>query len=367
MRTSAYGDKMRWLCVASVMITNILIGVLATAQPVRAATPVPAVQASHVYTAALPPTPVAPPDNNDDQRIIRGNKIVSNGSFTLNSNEVLQGDLTVVGGAALLEEGSRVEGSVSVIGGNLDAYGTITRDLTQIGGSVHLRSTLRVLGRQSIVGGSIQRDPGAYIAKQDTPPGNFSFNWNWPQAARQPMEQLAEMLRGFFAAIAGIIVITLLSVAIMALFPSNVALMTETARRQWLVAGSVGVLTDVAVPIVIILFAITICLIPAAIVLALAWGLAILAGWAVVARILGEWLVVGLSLRSWSPLARTALGAVILGILSALPIIGWVIGFLASAVGIGALILTRVGTQAYPRIVSVAQQAPAPPLPPSTG
>jgi hypothetical protein len=47
-------------------------------------------------------------------------------------------------------------------------------------------------------------------------------------------------------------------------------------------------------------------------------------------------------------IGQTAAGAVLLALLGSIPILGGLVGFVATALGLGALILTRAGTQRYP-------------------
>ncbi len=58
----------------------------------------------------------------------------------------------------------------------------------------------------------------------------------------------------------------------------------------------------------------------------------------------------------------------LLAVLGAVPLIGWLVGFAASAIGMGALILTVAGTQDYPRPTGVVAGpvAPVSPVTPSS-
>jgi hypothetical protein len=358
-------DKfIRRVCSGGALMALAAVSVLAITNPALAETAAPGVQASHVYTTAVPPTPAPPPVIEDDRRVLRGDKLVTSGTFILRSDEILQGDLTVMGGEAILQEGSRVQGTVSVLGGSLDVYGELRGNLTQLGGTLRLRSSASVLGRLSTVGGNLQRDSGAYVAQQDADIARTGWRWNIPPFFRNLAQSFSDTVRGVFGAITGIIIITLLSIAVMALFPTNVAVIAQTARQQTLASGSIGILTYIAIPIIVAILAITICLIPAAIILVIAWVLAIVVGWASIARILGERLAVGFALRNWSPIGEMALGAAVLAALGALPIVGWLVGLAASAVGIGALLLTRAGTLAYPAPAATVPHDPAGSLPP---
>ena len=277
--------------------------------------------------------------------------MVSGERFTLRSNEILRGDLTVFGGDVVLEENSRVEGDVTLFGGSADIYGDVTRDLTMVGGSAHLRPSSRVEGKQTMLGGSLTRDEGSVIGGQSAQgsgaPFSGGFPWNWQSQFRDMLDRVNNV----FSTIAGAILITLLSVAIVALFPAHVARVVEVAQRQWLAAGSIGLLTFMTVPIALVLLSVTICLIPAAVLLLIAWVLAMLGGWAVVARMLGERLAIGLKLTNWSVPGQTALGAVVLALAGALPVIGWLIGLLAIALGMGALILMFADMRSRPRAI----------------
>ena len=355
------------LSVAGLLASS---AVLLLSVPALAAGPAPdalSAPASSVYNQAEPtPVPEAP---DEDRRIIRGDEVVTGDNFTLRSNETLRGNLSVFGGNAVLEEGSRVEGSVTAFGGNTDVAGAVTGDLSVIGGSTRLRASARIEGDLSRLGGSLTQDPGAVVEGQSnrftgprivppTPPRPFDvggrFRWIW------------DGVGNFFGTVASILVITLLSIAAIALFPANARRAERTIRSQWLASGAIGVLTYVAVPIVIVIMSITICLIPAAILLALALAVLVVCGWAVVARMVGEWLMVGFKQTNWTPVGQTAAGAVALAVLGAIPVIGWLVGFVASSIGMGALILTVAGTKDYPRppLAPVAPVGPVAPVAP---
>ena len=313
--------------------------------------------------AEAAPTEAAPVPA--EQEIIRGNQLVTVGSYTLRSGQTLRGDLTIFGGEAILEEGSRVEGNVSVLGGTADIAGAITEDMNLVGGSVRLRASAEVDGDVNVMGGSVAKDPGAIVRGETN-------RFTGPRVAPQmnprmdgydsgwdgPFRWLFDLVAGALAALMGILLITLFSIAAVALFPNNVARTAGTIGSQWLVSVAIGALTYVAVPILIVLLSITLCLIPVAVLLALAWAVAILFGWAIVARMVGERVMIGLKRNNWTLIGQTAFGAVLLALLGSIPIFGWLVGFVASSIGVGALILTRFGTQAYPRYVApVATQA----------
>lgn len=336
-----------------------------------AARPAPdARPATHLWLAdqvRATPTPVP---YEEDRRILRGDQVVMGDSFTLRSDETLRGDLTVFGGNAMLEEGSRVEGNVSIFGGNATIAGTVTGDLSMIGSSARLAASARIQGDLSILGGSVTRDPGAVVegrSNRYTGPRITTPN-PVPSVNRSdnPFRWVWDMMGNFTATLAGIFLIAVLSIAAIALFPANAQRAERVIRSQWLLAGAIGVLTYVTVPILIVILTVLICTIPAAIALALALAVLVVCGWAVVARMVGEWLMNGFKQTNWTPVGQTAAGAVLLALLGAVPLVGWLVGFAASAIGMGALVLTVAGTQDYPRPAGVVTGpvAPASPVPP---
>ncbi len=322
----------------------LILAVLAVTAPALAATPPPGEQ------AALPtPTPVATPTYEDDRQVLQGDRVVNGGDFTLHSNEVLRGDLTSFGGNVVLEENSRVEGNVTLFGGQADIYGTITRDLTSLGGETHLRSSAHVAGSQTGLGGSVTREEGSVVEGQHTQEPDASANDQFPREWLAPFRYFMDRVGNVFSTVGGVILLTMLSVSIAVLFPAYVTRIAEVARQQWLVSGGTGLLTFVIVSVAIFILAITICLIPAALLLTVALALALLGGWAVVASILGERLVIGFKGTGWTVAARTALGAAVLALLGLLPPpIGWMISVVAVAWGMGALVLMFINLRSHP-------------------
>ena len=318
-----------------------------------------------------PPTPAAPvaPEaprtkfSTEDRRVIEGDQTVSGGSFTLESDETLQGDLNILGGTAETKPGSRIEGSVNLAGGTVEIAGTVTGDVNVVGGTAHLLKGAVVEGKLITLGGTVKKDIGAVTHKGTTElkgplpaldrifgPGASEDNGGrWPNwRVNTDVDWFDRWNNSVLGNVTGMILATLLAVVVISLIPTNIARTIDTARSQLVTAGAVGGLSFVAVPVAVVLLSITICLIPGAILLALAWAVGIFVGWTAVARWLGERMMIGFGKRDWTLVGQTAVGAFVLALLGVLPLVGWLIGLLASSVGLGALILTRFGTQGYP-------------------
>jgi cytoskeletal protein CcmA (bactofilin family) len=305
------------------------------------------------------PTPAVAPPLEDDRRILRGDRNISGGNFTLESDETLRGDLNVFGGNITLDERSRVEGNVNIFGGNADIAGTVTGDLQIVGGNVDLRSSGNIEGDVIKVGGQLNRDSGAVIGGRETTM-NLPFI---PELDGRPEVRVERGFDGdrdggpfdwFWNILGGIFglflaaVIVLIAMGVAAIAPTNMAMASGVATASWLVSGAVGALTLIAVPIVAGLLIITLCLSPFGVLLLVLYAAGILAGWSVSARLLGERIMRAVNRSDWSLVGQTLAGAVLLALLGGVPIIGGLIGFTATALGLGALVLTRAGTRTYP-------------------
>lgn len=346
---------MRSLFVTAIAATAALTVMLAVATPSFA-------------QRQTPPTPIPPeapraPFNEpstEDRRIIEGDQTISGGNYTLEADETLQGDLNIFGGTAKTKAGSIIEGSVNLFGGSVEIAGRVQGDVYVVGGDAHLRKGAVVEGKLTTLGGTVKKDTGAVTHKGTTelngpiPPldrifGEDGGGGRWPNwNVNTNVDWFDRWNNSFWDDLTGIILATLLAIVTISLLPRNIARTIDTARSQLVMAGAVGGLSWVAVPVVVTLMAITICLIPGAIVLALAWGVGIFVGWSAVARWLGERMMIGFGKRDWTLVGQTAVGAFVLALLGSLQLVGWLIGLLASSVGLGALILTRFGTQNYP-------------------
>jgi hypothetical protein len=144
--------------------------------------------------------------------------------------------------------------------------------------------------------------------------------------------------------------------------PNPTTRTSQAVVKQPVMAGGVGLLTIIVTPIVLLLFLITCILSP----ISLLGALALVVAWAFGRIAIG--LEIGHRIaktfdRDWPiPLAAGvgtfALVLVIDSIGTFLPCVGWLIPTIVGLFGLGGVILTRFGTQAYP--LEDAEEAPFP-------
>jgi len=300
-----------------------------------------------------------------------GDEFVFGGVFTLDEGDRLRGNLYVFGGVATVEEKARVSGDVIVFGGALDIAGEVEGDITIMGGNVELRETAVVEGDVNSVGGSITPAEGAVIE------GDFNEGLNAPFAIFTPsvgprtidrdikvdfnpiVDFLWFMFRTFLWAALAIVAVLFL--------PRQTERTANAALAQPLISIGVGLLTIIVVPIVLIILLITIIGIPVSLLGMLAlfiiWALGIVS----LGTELGRRLAVLLK-QDWALPVSAGLGTFILiflanGIGQAVPCVGWLVPLALGLLGVGAVLLTRFGTQDYPPVYPPAPGSPVGPAP----
>ncbi len=300
-------------------------------------------------------------------------KVVIGQDYVLSSGQVLDGALIVVGGNVILEAGSRVNGDTVVVGGNLSASGEIHGNVVNFGKSVTLSATALVTGDITALGGSLNIADGARVLGNVNEGFRGPFYFNFPnryipqfQTDLNPFfDRLWFFFRTFLWAALAVLVVLFL--------PLQTERTGQAALKQPFTAGALGLLTVIIAPLVVLFLAITILLIPvalvAALLLALAWAFGLVSLGYLVGKRMQE-----LTHQEWAPAVAAGLGTFLLilvinGMRSLIPCIFWVIPAATGMVGLGAVILTRFGTQTYPPFASLPPasfgQPPAPPSPPA--
>ncbi len=306
-----------------------------------------------VLALALTPTASAAADGMQDGKVIFG------GSYTLLSGETLNGDLVVFGGNVTVEETAVLNGSLVVMGGNVRSDGTINGDVVLIGGAMHLGAAALVAGDVALVGGLLEREEGArvlgQVAENVTAPINApDVNVPQPWAPVRPWWADLGWMLVHAIALAGLAMLAVLFVE------KPLTRVQKTAVSQPLTAGGTGLLSLVLLPGALLVLAITIILLPVALVLGLVFVAASLFGWLALGVETGRRLARAFA-ADWSPVVAAGLGVFILNLVTDLlgfiPCLGWLPSLLIFSIGLGAVLLTRFGTTDYPTPVSAAAAA----------
>ncbi|MBI5650025.1 MAG: hypothetical protein HZC40_06180 [Chloroflexi bacterium] len=320
---------------------------------------------------ALAATPVFAQDARIGDRIctggttvIQSNDVVDNVVLfgcgaRISSSAKVQGDVVAFGGDVVIEPNVAVGGNVVLFGGNLDIAGQIGEDIVLFGGNAILQSTAIVDGSVIAIGGTVDRKEGAVVrGTQSISRGRSNGTITPPTPPRPPVvrvipnrnwfdyaiEFVFDLVRGVVIAIA----LAALGALTVSIWPQQIEQVNATAQSHALPSLGVGCLTQVVGVTLILLLTIIICGIPIALIVALALMLAWLVGWIALGRLAGEKVLRALKRQEFVPVIAVVVGVFLLALIGVVPVIGWFIALLVSTLGIGAVVLTRFGTRAYP-------------------
>lgn len=307
--------------------------------------------------------------------VLLDGRIVFGGSYTLRTGEILDGDLLALGGNVTLEAGSTVTGSVVVVGGNLNASGRIDNDLSVIGGNVNLEAGAVVGGDLTAFGGNVNRDPASTIEGQIRSGGNtveipwvlgpegmprlegpFSGRTWSPRLDLEPSP--AWKVGGWLMRS---VLMAALAVLVVMFGASGAGRVARAAADSLPAAGVIGLLGLVAIPALLVLLMLTICLIPFSVVGFVVFGVAIVYGWIGIGLEVGERMTRSFHWRL-DPAAAAGVGTLVVSLVAHgigfLACVGWLAPLFVSAVGLGAVLLTRFGRQGYPATAPAVAEVP---------
>lgn len=282
-------------------------------------------------------------------------KVVFGGTFRLESGETLDDDLVVLGGTATLEEDSLVQGDVAILGGTATVAGEINGDLVVFGGSVRLKETARIDGQLVNFGAALQREEGAVIQGGEAI-GPFEFGlrgpWSperWQRAGPADWfdasgRVILRMVWGLIQDIGRAVILSILGLLIVLFWPEPSQQVGSAMVAKPLPSLGVGLLS------LVVAFCVGLILLIAACSGLLVWLAAVVAwifGWTAVGLMVGQRVLEAFKVEPTLPLA-TIVGVAVISLIWAFPCLGDLFALIVGAAGLGAVVLTRAGTQPYP-------------------
>ncbi|MBN1810607.1 MAG: polymer-forming cytoskeletal protein [Anaerolineae bacterium] len=288
--------------------------------------------------------------------------------YTVESGTTIKGNLTVFDGDVIVEDGGAVAGTIVIWGGNAEIEGTVEGDLVVSGGDVYLGDDAWVQGDivcswdcsieqdedarvdgKIIEGGVLPQIPPAPEIRV-LPPMNVRF---------ADPEMVLGPLFSFVRNIISALVVAALAVLVALLLPQQTTRVGQTMTKAVVPSFGYGLLTALAAGAAIILLVLTICLSPIAILAALVLLAAGLYGWICFGAVIGERLLKAFNAKVVEPVWAAGLGTLIVSLIIAfidaglslvccLEVIAWTAVFVLGCAGLGAVVLTRFGSQPYP-------------------
>lgn len=244
-----------------------------------------------------------------------------------------------------IEVAGRVASDVAALNGDVRVTGEVTGDLIILGGRARLSPTAKVGGDVYTLGGTIEAAPGARIGGRSVA---------YPDASAATLALLEAPTLGTSAA-SPLVLGTKLALltawlALVLLFfaatgrqvlATSESVVQQPIRCFWV--GLTGVLAMVLTAFFFSLFAAALVGIPLILLVALFALVAKLWGMVAVFHALGRVLGEKLLRRPLSPLNTATVGLVVLGSLKLLPWVGTLVWSVATFIGVGASLVTKLG------------------------
>ncbi len=261
--------------------------------------------------------------------VVDGDVLVAGANVIIEEGAVINGSLLVGAGTVTLQ--GHVKGSARIGAGAITMTGRIDgnaelltdggltlADRAQIGGDLIYQGPSRIEIGEGIVHGSV-----TFMQPKDEISKDFDFS---------PLFGLAMHIFGFFAAIiAGVIII--------ALTKDHACRTANKIRTRPLKSLGIGFVAYICSPIVILITLVLIITIPFSFILALAYLIALYISKFYFAIWLGSWMLRrGERIMTKSPVPPMLLGLLIVYLLTAIPILGTLIGIVIIFFGLGALL-----------------------------
>jgi hypothetical protein len=298
-------------------------------------------------------------------------------SYTLKSGDTLNGNLWVLGGNATIESGAQVNGNILLAGGNLHLFGNVDGNISATGGLVEIGSSAVVHGNVNVAGAFLDRSNSAVISGSVTNEPKSPFQFTPPTGDRIPNIQirLAPLWNaiGFFFRT---FLMAALAILVAMFWPKQTHRTAKAAVSQPLITGGLGLLTAVITPLVALVMAVTILLIPVVFLGLILLGIMIAFGWISIGMEVGRRLEQAFK-TEWALPVTAGLGTFLLtlvigGVGQLVPCVGWLAPTAVGVMGLGAVLLTRFGSQDYPTNLPASggpsgltiPMTPVPPSPP---
>jgi hypothetical protein len=277
-------------------------------------------------------------------------------------------DLTV-------EVDEEIDGDIVALGGSVEIRGTVTGNAVAIGGDVEIFNTGIVEGDAVSVGGHVIRQGDAVVKGEKVSIAFLSGpRFRFP-SLHAPFPFFLTGFRApawaFFARILKILLFIFVGIVTLSILPRHVGKVKEKVKQDFLKSGLVGLAAEILIIPIFILLIITIIGIPVAVLVEPLFIIAaLILGYTAVCLFVGEKLQEHTSLKPDTKIMILVIGVLAVELVPLLArvlgffggpfsplgwivaFIGWMIGYVVITVGLGASILTRLGTR--PKDVSPA-------------
>jgi cytoskeletal protein CcmA (bactofilin family) len=268
----------------------------------------------------------------------------------------VEGNLEAYAGSVVIEEGGTVDGELRAYSGDVRIAGRVTGSVASYAGSTELTETGVVDGVLGAFGGDVRiagevgddvnvgadtvtlaetaRIRGSLTYDADLNDQGGQVDGNVQQAsdlALVPSPDLPLGSRILYSMLAN----ALLGLLLLVFLPNTSTRVADRVVESPVVSAAAGVGVGILLPLLAVLFAITLVGLPLSLMLLLVLAAVLWVGTVYARLAIGAYLLTFTDVDSkYAPLA---VGVVLVGLLVELPFVGWVVWLVVTALGVGAL------------------------------
>ncbi len=278
----------------------------------------------------------------------------------------IDGELTAMGGDIRLGQNSHVSGAASLIGNRITLAGVIQGDLSVVADTLVILPDAQLNGVLELCTSHVTNESALELSTRSCSASELA---TWQSLRDGTLAQQAISGGGFSLAsflITGLIALALAAFSglIVTIFPRPFGYMTQAIRNVPARVTRIGCFTQLLVVALLVLLGVIIAvlpplglvLLPILALLLLPFLVLCAVGWMTMALLTGDWLLRRFARRTSLPMLTMICGALglflmwtVLTILPFGPIFGLLMPILVATVGLGAAIMTRVGTRSPAR------------------
>jgi cytoskeletal protein CcmA (bactofilin family) len=261
------------------------------------------------------------------------NARVAGGRVEIGPRAQVNGNVSIAGGE--LTVAGAVQGYVQAAAGDVYINGTVGGDVVAAGGTIELGPNARIAGALRYASGEeIRRDPAAQVAGGIT---RMTVEHRRERTARRGISWVWSV---------GLIVLAAVLAAAAPALTSGAALTLRTRPGMSILIGLAAL---VGIPIAIVVLLATVIGIPLALLALVLYFALLLAGYAITAIGLGDWLLARWraadAQRALWRAGAAALAMLAIALLTRVPFVGGLIVFVVLLFGLGALVMQARPTQ----------------------
>ncbi len=273
--------------------------------------------------------------------VIQGNLSAGASTLSIEKNAIIERDALLAGSSARLDGtvgrdlkfGSEAMELLGSVGRNVDGDTTnlVVSDGAKVGGNVqYWSSNIATIYEGTVAGDTIRHEPISY-------------------------EKSQTFTNSILGVAASVVFLVILSIGVIAIAPRSVRGITALSLPKLGFVSLIGLgAILIAIPILLVLI-VTIVGMPIALLVLVGYLVLFTAAFPVVAYYIGRWMFEG---RSTNMVLHAMTGAVVLGLVMAIPILGALLGFVALAAGVGAIIYglrNQFGKDAYKDAIKISE------------